>query len=196
MNLNCLLIQGINDDISEEIFSCDYTRFDIQLERMKLQAAINHESQLRQQKELFGNLERKITELTTKMDGIQDKLFDFIKAETNAQVRAVTPAVDDKILIMNGIKEKLQQHEQILYKMIDNQNATRQLIKEIDLEDHTQILKNTISNSLVSLQKIDNKLKTIEGNTIPKIEQLKFYEDIQQQLSKNCLKILFNFNNF
>ena len=163
---------------------------------MKLQAAINHESQLRQQKELFGNLERKITDLATKMEGIQDKLFDFIRVESQAQVRAVTPAVDDKILIMNGIKEKLKQHEQILNKIIDNQNATRQLIKEIDLENHTQILKNTMSNGLVPLQKIDDKLKAIADNTIPKIEQLKFYQDIQHQLSKNCLKIQFNFNNF
>ena len=152
---------------------------------MKLQAAINHESQLRQQKELFGNLERKITDLAMKMQGNHDKLFDIIRAETQVQVQAITPAIDDKIVIMNGIKEKFEEHEQILNKIIDNQNATQELIKANDLEDHTQFLKNIISDSLVDLQEIDDKLKTIEDNTIPKIEQLKFYQGIQQQLSKN-----------
>ncbi|TMW47227.1 hypothetical protein DOY81_007691 [Sarcophaga bullata] len=159
----------INDDIPEEIYSCDYTRFETQLERLKLQAAINHEMQLRQQKELFGNLERKVTDLSSKIERIQDKFFDFIRAESHAQVRAVTPAGDDKIVIMNGIKEKLQQQEQILNKIIDNQYASRQLIKEIDLRDHMQILKDIMSDNFESLQRMNEKLKAIEDNAIPKI---------------------------
>ncbi|TMW42049.1 hypothetical protein DOY81_012872 [Sarcophaga bullata] len=61
---------------------------------------------------------------------------------------------------MTDIKEKLEQHEQLLNKIIKNQNDTRQLIKEIDMENHTT--ENTISDNLVPLQKIDESKDDIE----------------------------------
>ena len=69
--VSALLIQSINDDISEEIYSCDYTRFETQLERLNLQTKINHETQLKQQKLLFD----KINELSLQIKGIEAKLL-------------------------------------------------------------------------------------------------------------------------
>ncbi|TMW42048.1 hypothetical protein DOY81_012871, partial [Sarcophaga bullata] len=57
-------------------------RFETQLELIKQQMTKNHDAQLRQQKELFENLERKLHDLSLKIEGIQEKLFDTIKFNT------------------------------------------------------------------------------------------------------------------
>ena len=185
-------MQSFNDDISEQTYSYDCTRLEIKLEQMKLQTTINHETQVRQQKELFWNLESKLSDLSMKIEIIQQNLFDTIKINTEnlkhfigteyqPQVSVATPIVDDKILIMIDIKDKLEKYDQILNKIIRNQNDTRQLIKEID----TQALRKTINDNVGFLQKMNEKLKSIEDNSIPKIDQLKLYQNIQQHLSKN-----------
>ena len=185
-------MQSFNDDISEQTYSYDCTRLEIKLEQMKLQTTINHETQVRQQKELFWNLESKLSDLSMKIEIIQQNLFDTIKINTEnlkhfigteyqPQVSVATSIVDDKILIMIDIKDKLEKYDQILNKIIRNQNDTRQLIKEID----TQALRKTINDNVGFLQKMNEKLKSIEDNSIPKIDQLKLYQNIQQHLSKN-----------
>ena len=156
----------------------------------------------------------------------------------------VTRPKDDKIIISTEIREKLKEHDNMLAKILNNQNANQELCKKIDLEDHTQALKNTISDKMIALERIDAKLMNIEGsfmqknlsieiinnqnniynllkemnlkdltqtqnlkslisakldlmqkidekvtvivnNSVPKDDQLKFYQDIQQHLSNN-----------
>ncbi|TMW44968.1 hypothetical protein DOY81_009951, partial [Sarcophaga bullata] len=217
--------KSIVDGISEEIYSCDYTRFETQLERLNLQTKINHETQLNQQKQLFN----KIHELSLQIKGIESKLLE--KHETEPQVSLVTPPAVDKILIMTEIREKLKQHDNILAKILNNQNDTQEhcekinlndhnqtdklitlekkianiesnlipknisieiinnqnniqnLLKEMNLTNHTQTLKATISDQSDLMQKIDEKLTNIGNNFLPKNDQLKFYQDIQQYLN-------------
>ena len=146
---------------------------------MKLQMQINHETQLRQQEILFGNIERQINELSLQIAVIQEKLFDTIKINTENLKDLIRnesqPQVlaDEKFLIITDIKEKLEQHEQLLNTIIGNQNDTRQSIKEMHMGDRTQTLK------------IDEKLKAFEDTSKPKINEMKFYQDIQQHLSKD-----------
>ncbi|TMW46103.1 hypothetical protein DOY81_008817 [Sarcophaga bullata] len=187
---------SINDDISEEIFSCDYTRFETQLERMKLQAEINHDTQLRQQKELFSNLMKKINDLSLKIDEIQDKLLvtnkintenlqEIIRHECQPRAIELAPVVDDKIVIMIQIKDKLEKHDQILNQILNNQNDNKELRKKeiVIMEDYTQTLKHIVSDNIAFLKKIDKNLNTTEDNSIQKIDRLKFCQDIQQDLN-------------
>ncbi|TMW42125.1 hypothetical protein DOY81_012795 [Sarcophaga bullata] len=89
--------KSITDDISEEIYSGDYTRFESQLERLNLQTKINYETQLNHQQQLFN----KIHELSLQIKGIEEKLLE--KHETEAQVSLVTPTPDNKRLIKNHL---------------------------------------------------------------------------------------------
>ncbi|TMW40304.1 hypothetical protein DOY81_014615, partial [Sarcophaga bullata] len=154
--------KSIGDGVTEEIYSCDYTRFETQLERLNLQTKINHETQLNHQQQLFN----KIHELSLQIKGIEAKLLE--KHEIEAQVSLVTPPPVDKILIMTEIREKLKQHDNVLVKILNNQNNTQELYEKNNLENHTQTLKNTISDKLIGLEEIDAKITNIESNLIPK----------------------------
>ncbi|TMW40739.1 hypothetical protein DOY81_014181, partial [Sarcophaga bullata] len=57
-------------------------------------------------------------------------------------------------------------------------------IKGNHLDKHTQALKNTISDKLDIVPQLDAKLRNIEGNILPKSDQLKFYNDIRQCCKK------------
>ena len=196
-------------------------------------------------------MEKKLNTLSLQIEGIQEKLLKnseinmedlrvLIKHETQTQVPIVTPAVDDKILILIDIKEKLKDHghkisqilsnqnkiqqvfnkihledhtqtikntisenfsnieknfmpQNISQEILNNQNDIKNLLKEINLEDYTQALKGTISHELAALQQIDEKLTNIERNSVTKSEQLKFYHDIQQYLSKKYFNIFVQF---
>ena len=86
--------------------------------------------------------------------------------------------LDIQIDVFNNLEKKVNSLPQQLEEMLQKH------LKEINLEKYTQAVSDTISN----------KLSNIEGNIIPKPDQLKFYHDIQQcctNIGKNLfLKLL------
>ncbi|TMW41512.1 hypothetical protein DOY81_013409, partial [Sarcophaga bullata] len=101
------------------------------------------------------------------------------KHETEPQVSLVTPPPVDKILIMTEIREKLKQHDNMLAKILNNQNDTQEHCAKINLEDHNQ------TDKLITLEKIDAKITNIESNLIPKnisIEIINNQNNIQNLL--------------
>ena len=148
------------------------------MERLKLQASVNHQAQLSQQKELFNNMQEKLNDLSLQMEGIQEKLLEnnrinmedlrvLIRHETQTRVPVVAPAVDDKIVVMIDIKEKLKDHDHKMSQILSNQNEMQQLFNKIHLEDNNQAIKNII------LEKFSN----IERNFMP--------QNISQEILNN-----------
>ena len=268
-------MQITNDDISDVIDSCDYTRFDNQLIKLQTGNDIlqhnmsNIQKDLDKQRNILSDLEQTIKSLPQQIAAMQEKfiqnnrqnvedLKDFIRKEIQMQNSLLPPPVDEKIILIAEMRETLKKHDKILEKIITTQNDSQTLLNDINLEKHTQTLKNTISeklaimpqinakvtaidnkaiprnmlndvvsnqeniknllkeinlenhtqaltniisNKLAVMPQIDVKLNLIENNTIPKTEHLKFYHNVHQYfrkigehcLSNNFRNIFYNF---
>lgn len=78
----------------------------------------------------------------------------------------------------------------ILTEVINNHKNIQNLSKEINLNNHTEILKSIILDKLAIMPQLHEKLNNIESNTISKSQQLKFYHNAEQyfhKTGKNCL---------
>ncbi|TMW42521.1 hypothetical protein DOY81_012399 [Sarcophaga bullata] len=175
-------MQLINDDISEVLDSCDYTRFDNQLMKLQLgndilqQNMSNMQKNLDRQMDILSDLQRKVNSLPQQIESMQDKLLqnnrinmedlkDYIRKEIQMQTTTVPP-VDDKIILITDMKEMLHKHDQILNEIKRNQDDSQTFLKVSSLEKHTQSLTKTISDKLAIVPQMDVKLSKIESSTM------------------------------
>ena len=152
------------------------------------------QNEINKQKEIFGDLERKIYDFPRHIEALQEILLQDIKYKfidlkdfltQRIQVPVASPT-DDKIFVMVDIKKILKDNDNILDNVLDNivsnPNSTPATIIELPKENTTtQTPQKLGPENIAALQKIDEKLNKISSNSMPKTQPIKLPPDVQQR---------------
>ncbi|XP_065360386.1 angiopoietin-related protein 7-like [Calliphora vicina] len=196
---------------SDEFLTCDYSRFESQLEALKTGIdflKLHFEMmklELNKQKEISQGLQKNVDKIPQSIQSMENKILwiyrekfrelgDLIsKQNTMIQTRIQEPPNDDKWLMVSDIKEIVKDHDSLLETFSEKIKNVENILIKATWETQMQQLSDNIARNLTLLQNIDKKLTNIETITATKTDQIAYNRNIQKYINRNeaskiCLK--------
>ncbi|XP_065362081.1 angiopoietin-related protein 7-like [Calliphora vicina] len=183
---------------SDEYLTCDYSRFESQLEALKTGNEFFKlrfemiQLQLDKQSEILQRFEQKFDKIPQRIQSTESNTRGQIKdnlCETNNLIGEQNHIINtgDKWHMISDIKEIVKTHDVLFNSFSEKLNNVENILKKASWETSTRQLGDSISNKLTLLQNIDKKLTNVDTITMDQNRNIKKYLN-QTEATKICLE--------